>query len=141
MKEWEQWEKERPAPIQPVVSCSGELPQPFENWDEDPLCPTYSWPKAVDLRSVVERLVEHFNALEFDAEHKINYNRGFYTEEECYVFAKKYAEGVALCRAYLADLLTVEILMDLLIDVGLAQFVEDIKEFVHVDEECKKNDN
>ncbi|KAF5289487.1 hypothetical protein FQR65_LT11861 [Abscondita terminalis] len=35
MKEWEQWEKERPAPIQPVVSCSGELPQPFENWDED----------------------------------------------------------------------------------------------------------
>ncbi|KAF5289488.1 hypothetical protein FQR65_LT11862 [Abscondita terminalis] len=39
MKEWEQWEKERPAPIQPVVSCSGELPQPFENWDEDPSLP------------------------------------------------------------------------------------------------------
>ncbi|KAF5275333.1 hypothetical protein FQR65_LT16681 [Abscondita terminalis] len=41
MKEWEQWEKEISAPIQPVVSCSGELPQPFENWDEDPPCPTY----------------------------------------------------------------------------------------------------
>ncbi|KAF5273353.1 hypothetical protein FQR65_LT17171 [Abscondita terminalis] len=50
MKEWEQWEKERPAPIQPVVSCSGELSQPFENWDEDPPCPTYV-PQPKDIKN------------------------------------------------------------------------------------------
>ncbi|KAF5274973.1 hypothetical protein FQR65_LT16825 [Abscondita terminalis] len=32
-------EKGRPAPIQAMVSCSGELPQPFENWDEIHRCP------------------------------------------------------------------------------------------------------
>ncbi|KAF5308350.1 hypothetical protein FQR65_LT18214 [Abscondita terminalis] len=63
------------------------------------------WSKAVDLRTAVERLMAKITALEFEAVHETNYNRGYYTEEECNALAKKYEKGVALCRSYLVDIL------------------------------------
>ncbi|KAF5279253.1 hypothetical protein FQR65_LT15458 [Abscondita terminalis] len=102
------------------------------------LCPeSQSWPKAVDLSTAMERLMAKFTALEFDAVHETNYNRGYYTQEECNALAKKYEKGVALCRSYLVDILTIKMLMDLLIYVGLADFVGDIHPF----DECHENKN
>ncbi|KAF5292442.1 hypothetical protein FQA39_LY13989 [Lamprigera yunnana] len=61
--------------------------------------------KAVDLRTVVERLHDQFSALEFDAEHEAVYGleKG-HSVIECSELQVKYETGVKLCDQFLQGL-------------------------------------
>ncbi|KAK4872010.1 hypothetical protein RN001_016134 [Aquatica leii] len=50
-----------------------------------------TWTKAVDFQTAVQRLVQEFSALEFDAEHEAVY--GFTSPELCATLAEKYQNG------------------------------------------------
>lgn len=85
---------------------------------------------AYDLISAVENLKEHFENLEFDAEHEAVYGmEKFYTAEECKEIAKKYRRGVEACDIYL-NTSDIKTFTNRIKELDLNHFLNEVKKFI-----------
>lgn len=90
-----------------------------------------SWPKAVDLRSSIERLKCKLSALRFDADHEAVYGmESFLSVEECKQLERKYDKGYHYCSDYLRNRLNIEEFCNKLVEIDLKEFLYDIKAFL-----------
>lgn len=90
-----------------------------------------TWPKAVNLRTAVERLQHQFDAIGWDA--LLNINRMSLTVEECEqaeTIQQKYFDAVDQCEKCLKDIISIDALKRYLVDVGLDHFIADIEKFI-----------
>ncbi|KAK4886809.1 hypothetical protein RN001_003080 [Aquatica leii] len=88
-----------------------------------------TWTKAVDFQTAVQRLVQEFSALEFDAEHEAVY--GFTSPELCATLAEKYQNGQKICKEYLETKFCSSCLINRLSDIGLSRFANRIKRYMN----------
>lgn len=90
-----------------------------------------TWPKAVNLRTAVERLQRQFDAIGWDA--LLNLNRISLTVEECeevQAIEDRYFDAVEQCEKFLKDIISVDTLKQYLVDAGLDNYVSDIDKFI-----------
>jgi hypothetical protein len=95
-----------------------------------------SWTRAVDKYTAVERLVQQFDALQFDAEHEAVYGNGCFSPEYCEELAEKYRKGSELCQQFLDGHNCGFCLIKNLIELDLMVFITQLSEFFPEVGEC-----
>lgn len=93
-----------------------------------------NWPRAIDLRSAIERLSAEFRDLSFDADHESVYNVNYcYDEDEVLRLrglAEKYGEAEQVCDLYLESEITLEDLLDKLQKLDFHRFIKQVHTFL-----------
>lgn len=90
-----------------------------------------TWPKAVDIRTAVERLQRQFDAISWDA--MLSLNRMGFSPEECEeleIVEKRYFEAGEKCEQYLKEVIDLNTLKKYLVDVNLENYLPDLNKFV-----------
>ncbi|KAF5292925.1 hypothetical protein FQA39_LY13805 [Lamprigera yunnana] len=89
------------------------------------------WTKAIDLKSVVERLYEELGALELDADHEAIYGmERYYTVQQCEVLRDKYKIGRKVCRKFLKGKTCSQCLGKRISEIGLRQYLDTINKYI-----------
>lgn len=95
------------------------------------------WPKVVDLRSGISRLVSELSALSFEADHETVYNLSVAYDEELMKHLKQqvaiYEEGADVCSLYLQADISLECLCYEFVRLGLENFLHSLKPFLSED--------
>ncbi|KAF5283945.1 hypothetical protein FQA39_LY17186 [Lamprigera yunnana] len=96
------------------------------------------WTKAIDCKSVVERLYEKLGALEFDADYEAIYGMEiYYTVQQCEKFRDKYKIGRKVCRKFLKGKTCSQCLVKRISEIGLRHFLDTINKYI---KDCSDSD-
>ena len=85
---------------------------------------------AYSITTAIENLANHFDNLEFEAEHEAEYGFDrFHTYEECIEIARKYKKGSEACSLFFhtPDLRT---FLRSMKELGLKKHLDEVKNFV-----------
>ena len=89
------------------------------------------WPKAIDGRTAVERLLAEMSDLEMDAVRSQNRIQSTSSLEFLQNLEEKYNKGVSLCETYLYQKsICIKCLIVKLAQCGLTDFLSDIRKYV-----------